>query len=382
MKIKILTITIILTSLISWILWSYIFQTYFYTQNASLNTSIQNNTENILQNTYSLTDIQTEITDIVKNHSQSVVSIIIKKDLVIYKTDPWWFFRQAIWTVKEKVWWWTWFFVTKDGVIITNKHVISDKNAIYTVITNSQEEYDAKILAIDPTTDLAILKIESQKETIALEFINDEKEIRVGEFSIAIGNALWELNNSVSLWVISWKDRVIKDWNINLYWLLQTDAAINPWNSWWPLVNLDWKVMWINTAIINWSEWIWFSILLTEKKINYMLDSINKYGLIKKPFIWINYVLINEDIKTKYNLASDYWAYIIDDENSIVSWSNASKSWLEPWDIITKVDDQIVSSGSSLSDIISTKIPWEKVVLEVIKKSWETKNIELTLWEI
>ena len=76
--------------------------------------------------------------------------------------------------------------------------------------------------------------------------------------------------------MVSWIDRKIQDNYINLEWLIQTDAAINPWNSGWPLLNLDWKVMWINTAIINWSQNIWFAIQLNQDEIDVYLKKLKK----------------------------------------------------------------------------------------------------------
>lgn len=379
MKLKILAFLIIICSFASWIIWSFLF---FKFLSSDFNIKKDETTKEINTKSIELISLENNITDIVKNTSPSVVSIIIKKDLLIYKSDPWWFFRKPVWTVREKIWWWSWFFITKDGYIITNKHVVSDKEAIYTVITNDSKEYDAVVLATDPTSDLAIIKIDlKEKESKALEFIDDNSQINIWEFAIAIWNALWELQNSVSLWVVSWKNRTIKDSWIDLYWLIQTDAAINPWNSWWPLLNLDWKVIWINTAIINNSEWIWFSIVLTQKKIDYMMNSIKKYGLIKKPFIWISYIIINQEIKEKYKLKTDFWAYIPENENAIIEWSNAKKSWLKAWDIILKIDSKEINKLNTISDIISSKIPWDIIDLEVLWKSWEIRDIKLELWE-
>ena len=265
---KILSLLIVVFSIFWWILWSYISETL-----------IQNNENNIVNKNKSINidELENQIINKVRELSPSIANVVIKKDLIIYRSDPFWFFQTPVWAIKRKVWGWTCFFITKDWILITNKHVISDRNAEYTVITNDNQEYNAKVLAIDPSNDLAILKINSENEFKPLSFVKDSDSwIKIWQFAIAIWNALAEFQNSVSLWVISWKDRTIEIWNEKLIWLLQTDAAINPWNSWWPLINLDWKVMWINTAIVDGSQWIWFSIPLNEEKINSILDSIKK----------------------------------------------------------------------------------------------------------
>jgi len=237
---------------------------------------------------------------------------------------------------------------------------------------------------MDPNNDLAILEIVDENiEFVTLDFINNIDEINVWQFAIAVWNALSEFQNSVSLWVISWKNRNISDGKNTIWWLLQTDAAINPGNSWWPLINLDWKVMWINTAIIEWREWLWFSIGLTKDKINYMLESIKKYGVIKKPFIWVNYLTISESIQKQYNLKSNVWLYVINEEWSVVLWSPAEKAWIKKWDIITKIDGINLWINYDLNYFIQNKSPGEKINLSILRE-WENNeiNIIVELWEI
>lgn len=346
MKIKILSILIILSSLISWIVWSYIF---LYYVSPELNNIITNTiTKEVVKNwkNITITDLQSEIISLVKIASPSVVNIVIKKDLDLYKSDPWWFFQEKIWSVEKQVWGWSWFFVSKDWLIMTNKHVVSDPNAKYTIITSDGKEYDWKVLALAPFTDLAIIKIENpDKDFSVLNAIEDEKYINIWEFAIAIWNALWEFQNSVSFWVISWKNRSINAqwvnfWIEKLTWLLQTDTAINPWNSGGPLLDLNWEIIWINTAIAWNSEWLGFSIPLSKKRIGFILNSIKKYWVIKSPFIPIN-----------------------------------------PWDIILEIDKIKVNNENTIDSIIQNKIPWDIVELKVLKKSWEEKIISLELWE-
>lgn len=387
MKIKILSILIILSSLISWWIWSYIFLYYI---SPELNNVITNTiTNEVIKNwkTITITDLQSEITKIVKEASPSVVNIIIKKDLDLYKSDPFGFFQEKIWTIEKKVWGWSWFFVSKDGIIMTNKHVVSDAQAKYTVITNDWEEYDTKVLALDPITDLAIIKIENpNKEFSVLKIIEDETYINIWQFAIAIWNALWEFQNSISFWVISGKNRSIEAqwlnfWNERLTGLLQTDAAINPWNSWWPLLNINWEIVGINTAIAGNSQWLGFSIPLSNKRITYILNSINKYWVIKRPFIWVSYVEVNDWIAQELWLKVNYWVYIWKEKWSIISWSVAEKSWLKLWDMILEIDKIKINSENTIPSIIQNKIPGDKIELKVLKENWEEKYLSLKLGE-
>ncbi len=381
-KIILITILFILLSLTSWAIWSMLFFKYAWKQDMTDNTNQVK--QNVTQKITNITDLQNEITKIVKDISPWVVSIVIKKDLPIYRNSPFWFFSSPIWSIEQKVWWWTWFFITKDWKIITNKHVISDRNATYSVITNDNSEYDAKVIALDPNNDLAILEIvDENKEFKTMDFVNTQDEINVWQFAIAVWNALAEFQNSVSLWVISWKNRNINDGRNKIWWLIQTDAAINPWNSWGPLINLDWKVMWINTAIIEWSEWLWFSISLTKAKIDYMLSSIEKYWVIKKPYIWINYLVNSQDVQNQYNLETNNWIYVINQQWSVVDESPAAIAWIKPWDIITKIDWINLWANYDLNQYIQYKLPWDIINLTILRQ-WQEKeiNLKVTLWEI
>lgn len=395
MKTKILTILIIVCSIISWMIWSFLIIKFLpEILNKDILSKFESYDQKIYQlwktSTWNITplwsinpmeDIENNIINLVKITSPSVVSIIIKKDLMLYKTDPWWFFIEQMWKVEKKVWGGTGFFITKNWLIITNKHVIIDKEAEYTVITNDSKEYSAKVIWIDPLNDLAILKI-NWDNFLPMNIIENDDEIKLWQFAIAIWNTLAEFQNSVSFWVVSWKNRSIKDWNINLANLIQTDAAINPWNSWWPLLNTKGQVIWINTAIINWSQSIWFSIWLNRKKIDYLVNSIEKFWKIKRPFIWVNYILISESLKESLWVKENDWAFIIKEDWWIVNGSNAEKAWLVWWDIIKEINGTKITLENDLNNLIQDKIPWDKIKLKVLKSDWTIKDIDLILWEL
>lgn len=260
MNTKIITILIFFSSLLCGFLWSYIFNMIH--QDA----------------TVTMYELENKIVNIVKYSSPSIVNIVINKDLTIYRNDPLNFFYQPVWNITRKVWGGTWFFITNDGIIITNKHVIQDLDADYTVILSNGKEYKATLLWVSPNKDIALIKINISETVNPLNFINSydwmRPKIDVGQFAIATWYALAEFKNSVTFGIISWTDRSIStNWEI-LTWLLQTDAAINPWNSGWPLMNLEWKVMWINTAVSWGAQWIWFAIPLSQRYIDTLLLSV------------------------------------------------------------------------------------------------------------
>lgn len=391
MKTKLLIFSIMFASILSWGIWSYIFLYYI---SPELNNVISNTiTKEIVKNgkDITVTDLQSEITKLVNTAWPSVVNIIIKKDIDLYRRDPWGFFQENIGSVEKQVGGWSGFFVSKNWTIMTNKHVVSDTSAKYTVITSDGTEYDASVVALDPLTDLAIIKIEQpDKEFPILNIIEDEKYINIWQFAIAIWNALWEFQNSVSFWVISGRNRSIEASTANyqtekLTWLLQTDTAINPGNSGWPLLNLEWEIVGINTAIAGDGQWLGFSIPLSKKRVAYILSSIEKYGTIKRPFIWISYTSVNDQFAQQLWLAVNYWAYIWgqsgNETGSISPGSIAEKSWLEAWDIILEIDGIQVDLQNTIPVLIQNKIPWDSINIQVLKKNGNKENINMQLWE-
>lgn len=170
------------------------------------------------------------------------MSIIVSKDVQTYKTDPFGFFYEPAGTVRKKVGGGTGFFITKDGLILTNKHVVSDPQASYTIISASGEEFTGKVLSFDPSNDLAIMQaydVAGKKLTDreSVNFAKNGNTLEVGDFLIAIGNALAEFKNTVTFGVVSALGRTIEAGSMGtnemelLSGLIQTDAAINPGNS-------------------------------------------------------------------------------------------------------------------------------------------------------
>jgi len=387
MKQTILIIAIILFSLIWGGIWAYWVLTFLPTYNETV--PWEQITQEIIDTAQSntawewanLLDLENTITQTVSTIAPSVVSIVIKRDLVVYRSDPYSFFQRPAGTVSRQVGGGSWFFIRDDGTILTNKHVVQDTSAEYTVILNTGEEYDAEVVALDPVNDLAIIKIDDQNRSFKPLPISENLEnTQIWDFGLAVWNALAELQNSVSLWIISGKNRTIQAGWDSLSWLFQTDAAINPGNSGWPLINLSWEVIAINTAIASNSNGIWFAYWLTQDRVDYMLESISESGRIMRPFIGINYIPNSQGVANQLWLSSSQWVYIIDEAESVIEWSSAQQAGLEPGDIILEVDGKILWVTTTLSNIIQNSLPWDTLQLKVLKKSWEEKQISLELW--
>lgn len=198
-----------------------------------------------------LTEEENVLTALVAKNSPGVVSIVVKKNITAIEGGfPFFFLPQEQnqnSSEPQKVGSGSGFFVTQTGIIVTNKHVVSDDTAQYSVLIAGQEnELPATVLARDPVNDIAFLKVEG-KDFPALT-LGDSDALAVGETAIAIGNSLGEFANSVSRGIISGKQRSLTAGNIygeteQLSGIIQTDAAINPGNSGGPLFNLRGEVL-------------------------------------------------------------------------------------------------------------------------------------------
>lgn len=180
----------------------------------------------------------------------------------------------------------TGFIVSKDGLILTNKHVVSDKEAEYTVLANNGEKISAKVLARDPIWDIAILKID--KKGLPVVELGDSGNTKIGQSVIAIGNALGEFRNTVSVGVVSGLRRSITATSgrgevEQLDELIQTDAAINQGNSGGPLLNIDGKAIGINVAMAQGAQNIGFALTIDKAKRD--LEQVKQTGKITYPFL-------------------------------------------------------------------------------------------------
>ena len=340
----------------------------------------------------------------VEKTSPAVVSIIISKDLPKverYFIDPFSddFFSDFFspfgsglqipqyrqnGTEKQEIGGGTGFAISPDGLILTNRHVVSDQDAEYTVLTNDEEKYPAEVLARDLINDVAILKIEAENLP-SLEF-GDSDSLKIGQTVIAIGNALGEFRNTVSRGVISGLRRSITAGGYGeveqLSGMIQTDAAINQGNSGGPLIDLDGKAIGVNVAMAYGAENIGFAIAVNDLK-NIVKD-VKEQGKIIRPFLGVRYVLINEKIKEKNNLSYDYGALILRGENpedlAIIPGSPADKAGLVENDIILEINGEKVGEKNTLSKLISKCKVGDEAALKILHRG-EEKEVKVRLEE-
>ncbi|MEK7631876.1 MAG: trypsin-like peptidase domain-containing protein, partial [Patescibacteria group bacterium] len=251
--------------------------------------------------------------DVVKKVKGSVVSIIVTKDLSkIYSQSnnsfPFDFFgiQQPVPQGKREVGGGSGFIVSADGYIMTNKHVVEDTEAEYSVLTNDGKRYAAKVIAVDPSNDLAVVKIEA-KDLTPIAF-GDSTKLDIGQTVIAIGNALGQYRNTVTKGVISGLARRVTAGDgqstETLEDVIQTDAAINPGNSGGPLLNIDGQVIGVNTAVSQEGQLIGFAIPVNQAKLVY--ESVKKNGKIVRSFLGVRYVPITKTLQEQNKLTVDY----------------------------------------------------------------------------
>lgn len=277
----------------------------------------------------------------------------------------------------------TGFIITSDGLIVTNKHVVDDANTAYTVFMADGKKFDAKVMAKDPFNDLAILKIEATGlPTVEL---GDSDGLKVGQWVIAIGNAFGKFDNSVSVGVVSAKNRKLDgSGSAELTGLLQTDATINPGNSGGPLVNLKGQVIGVNTAIFSGtgtSTGISFAIPINS--IKKAIDSFRKTGAIIRPMMGVRYVSIDSTIVRELKLTVDHGALLLGREGSpaIVQGGPAEKAGLQTGDIILSINGERVDENKPLSNLVVKYAPGDVVTLRVLRGK-EEKDFQLTLGEL
>ncbi|HVQ43360.1 MAG TPA: trypsin-like peptidase domain-containing protein [Candidatus Saccharimonadia bacterium] len=276
--------------------------------------------------------------------------------------------------------------VTADGLILTNRHVVDDATANYTVVTSDGKTYAAKVVSRDSINDIAFVQITaSNLPTVAL---GDSGAVKVGQRVVAIGNALGQFQNTVTEGIISGLSRGVTagDSNAtiggsteNLQNLLQTDAAINPGNSGGPLVNLDGQVVGINTAVAGQGQNLGFAIPINEVKP--LVASVKSAGRIVRPYLGVRYVAVDKQVAAEGNLSvsNGAWVKAANDQNpGVVPGSPAAKAGVKEGDIITKVGGDTIDATHSLQSLVGKHKVGDKVGVMVLRDG-KTQTLSVTL---
>jgi S1-C subfamily serine protease len=277
------------------------------------------------------------------------------------------------------------FIVTKDGLVVTNKHVVNNTSYEYQVHVSNGKKYAVKQIYRDPTNDIAILKVdpnENRGNNLKPVVLGDSNKIQVGQLAIAIGTALGEFNNTVTTGVVSGVGRGILagdqvEMSVEeLSDVIQTDAAINPGNSGGPLLNSSGQVIGVNTAVSRSGQNIGFAL-----PINTIKDSISNFnitGKFDRAYLGVGYKLIDQKLAIANDLPAG--AYI----QTVVDGSAAQKAGIKPGYVITHIDKKKLVAGKyEISTIVSKKKIGDKLTLTIYSEDANgnatTKDIVVTL---
>lgn len=265
------------------------------------------------------------------------------------------------------------FVIKEDGLIVTNKHVVSERGPSYIVVDQKGTKYKVNRIYRDPLNDLAILSVDSPPGGFAKVELGDSSKLEVGQYAIAIGTALGEFRNTVTTGVISGLGRGVtagspfEGYVERLDNVIQTDAAINPGNSGGPLLNSSGQVIGVNAAIASQGQNIGFAI-----PINVVKDSLANFettGQFNRPFLGITYTMINKRAALLNELPEG--AYV----QEVTEGSAAQKAGIQKEDILVKIDGQkIIADNGGLADAISKKKVGDTITITVYR---DNKTIEL-----
>lgn len=330
-----------------------------------------------------LTSEEQQVINVVRNSSPAVVSIIASEQ--VQKRE-----NGESTTALQRVGAGSGFFVSSDGHIVTNKHVVDSPDAQFTVILNDSahlgQRVKATVVAKDPNNDIAILKIDNMDNLPFLNFANSDN-ISVGQTAIAIGFALGQFNNSVSKGVVSGLMRNVTAEGSrpseveDLRGVIQTDAAINPGVSGGPLLDTSGNVIGINVATAN-APGIGFAIPGNLVKTDFQqVISGGKLSDIKVPFIGVRYQAVTPELQSNMDLPYSYGMLVVKGDNNepaVVSGSAADKIGIKEGDIILEADGKQLNEINTLSDVIAKNKAGDSIPLKIFRNG-QIINATITL---
>ena len=352
----------------------------FVTEQFSLNVTPKNSTPEVEKENVKLLTEESVVIDAVDKVGPSVVTILIDRPAQAQAPQsfgPFSFFgyEDVPQEDPEPESIGSGFVVSSDGLIVTNKHVVSDSESKYQILTNDDKTYNVEKVYRDPLNDVAILKV----NTTGLKPVElgNSDNLKVGQFVIAIGSALGEFRNSVTTGVISGLGRGItagsayQGFAEKLDNVIQTDAAINPGNSGGPLLNSSSQVIGVNTAVSAEGQNIGFA--LPVNSIKESIKTFNEGGQFDRAFLGVSYRMLDPEIASLNDVAAG--AYI----DSIVPGSPAEEAGLARGDIIIEANGKkLVKDEFELSSAISENKVGDQITLKVWNNG-ETRDVKITL---
>lgn len=263
------------------------------------------------------------------------------------------------------------FIIDKEGYVLTNNHVIEGADKIKVTLMDGRS-FDAERVGQDPTFDLAIIKIKANGLPI-LE-LGDSDKTEIGEWVVAIGNP-FGLENTVTSGVISAKNRTLQAPGVNFQGFMQTDAAINPGNSGGPLIDLNGKVIGINTAIVPYAQGLGFAVPINMAK--QIMDDLIKHGEVRRGWLGVTVQALTPSLVEAYKIPVSEGAIIADLQEN----GPAAKGGLRRADVITAISGEKIKNSQDVVFAIRKKMQGERVNVEVYRDG-KKLTVNVTLGEI
>jgi Do/DeqQ family serine protease len=262
--------------------------------------------------------------------------------------------------------------LSEDGYIVTNHHVIKNADKIQVVISNTKKSYNAELIGADPSSDLALLKIDCQNLT-PIQFSSSD-EVEIGEWVLAVGNP-FNLTSTVTAGIVSAKGRNINIVNnqFPIESFIQTDAAINPGNSGGALVNLNGDLIGVNTAIASKTgSYVGYGFAIPSNIVSKIIEDLKQYGIIQRGFLGIDVEDIDGDMAEKLEVTNGVLVKRVNNRNE------ESHKKLEAGDIVVKFDGKLIEAKSNFDEFLAFRRPGDIVNLEV-NRNGEIINTNIVL---
>ena len=336
----------------------------------------QTSQEDLKKYTKNAVETQDAFVQVHKNTKDSIVNIRTKKTVVVNTYNPLeelLFGRSGGEEKRESGALGSGFVVSEDGYIVTNNHVVSNADEIFVKFSDGRE-YKTKLIGTSPEVDIAVLKIESNEKFKPLEF-SDSDKVEIGQWSIAFGNPMG-LNDSMTVGVVSASGRSSLGIE-EIENFIQTDAAINQGNSGGPLIDINGKVIGVNTAILSTSGGsVGLGFAIPSNLVSVVKDSIISTGKFEKPYIGVYLNNLDSEKIKALNIKSTNGVLIA----KVIENGPAAKAGMQANDVVVAVNGKSVNSAGAFIGELAAKKIGETVELSIIRNS-QTVKVRVALEE-
>ena len=337
----------------------------------------QTSQEDLKKYTKNAVETQDAFVQVYKNTKDSIVNIRTKKTVVVNTYNP---LEELLFghsggeEKRESGALGSGFVVSEDGYIVTNNHVVSNADEIFVKFSDGRE-YKTKLIGTSPEVDIAVLKIESNEKFKPLEF-SDSDKVEIGQWSIAFGNPMG-LNDSMTVGVVSASGRSSLGIE-EIENFIQTDAAINQGNSGGPLIDINGKVIGVNTAILSTSGGsVGLGFAIPSNLVSVVKDSIISTGKFEKPYIGVYLNNLDSEKIKALNIKSTNGVLIA----KVIENGPAAKAGMQANDVVVAVNGKSVNSAGAFIGELAAKKIGETVELSIIRNS-QTLKIRVPLEEV